>query len=51
MGCGCGGGGTSLGNWTVYKADGTVAKQFTATTETEAQVYANQIKGTYRKTS
>lgn len=51
MGCGCGGGGSALGNWEVKDANGAVVKTFSATTETEAKIFAQQIKGTYRKTS
>lgn len=52
MGCNCGGGGSGLGNYEVKKADGTVAKTFTAVRETEAKAFAAKLPGaTWRKTS
>lgn len=51
MGCGCGGGGSALGNWEVKDQSGTVVKTLNATTETEAKIFAQKVNGTYRKTS
>lgn len=52
MGCNCGGGGSGLGNYEVKDKDGTVVKNFTAVTETEAKAFAARLSGaTWRKTS
>lgn len=52
MGCGCGGGSSGLGNFVVKDSTGKVIKTFTATTETEAKVYAAKVPGsTYHKTT
>lgn len=52
MGCNCGGGGSSLGNYVVKNKDGVVIKTLSAVKETEAQVFAARNPGsTYSKTN
>lgn len=52
MGCNCGGGGSSLGNFEVRDSNGNVVKTFTAVTETEVKTFAAKMAGaTWRKTS
>jgi hypothetical protein len=52
MACNCGGAGSALGNYVVKDQNGKVIKTFTATTETDAKVFAAKTPGaTWSKTS
>lgn len=52
MGCNCGGGGSTLGNYVVRDKDGKELKKFNAVNETEVKVFAAQNPGsTWSKAS